>query len=304
MRTAAATTIVAIASSIAAPHPARAQEEWQSQIRAYLDRVSAPAVGNGFSALGQELTGSLAAGESGSIDVNLNAGVDYSLIGVCDADCGDINLEIYDSEGHEIDSDLESDDVPIVTLTPDRSASYRLVIGMVTCKLEPCYYGVRLLKRPAIEPDEHEQLVRQQLEAFGARLAGQSYQRTHGYRMNALDQAANYEFTIRLKAGTTYAIAGFCDHDCSDLDLALFTDGPEPIVQDVEDDDHPAFNVEVTSTGSFRIRVSMASCSNQPCILGVGVYGTPTGAGTPGLDDESLMPERHRNLPVTSVRAH
>jgi len=289
MRTrASAVLAAAVMAIIVAPGQLFAQDEWKARIHEYLDRVSAPALENGFAALGDELTGALAAGESGSIDLNLNAGTEYSLIGVCDDDCSDMDLELHDAAGREVDSDLEFDDVPVISATPDQAAAYRLTIGMVRCETDPCYYGIRLLGRPATEPDEHHDIVRRQLDGFAAELAKQGYQRTHGFRISALDQAGKAEFVVRLKAGTTYAIGGFCDDDCSDLDLAVFTDGADPAVQDVLADDHPAVDLEVTSTGVFRVRVTMASCANQPCVWGVGLSGRPT--GTPPIDASGASP--------------
>lgn len=256
---------------------ASAQEDWPSRIGPYLDRMAAPATDDGFTAVGEDLHGALAAGASDGIPLELEAGNEYLVIAGCDDDCSDMDLEAYDPAGREMDSDVEYDDVPVVTLIPERTAAHRLVIGMVTCSREPCYYGARVLRRPASEPSEHHQLVRQQLESFGGRMAERGYQQTHGFRFGTLDEGENREFMLRLKAGTTYGIGAFCDGDCADLDLAAFAGGTEPVAQDVEADDYPALDIEVTASGVFTIRVSMARCSNAPCVYGVALYGKPTG---------------------------
>jgi hypothetical protein len=260
------------------PTGASAQEDLQAKLREYLVRASQPIVDVGFQPTGRVLEGTLATGANEGLSIELEAGRDYALVGACDGDCSDMDLEVYDQAGNEIDSDLEYDDVPVVRVTADRSGAYRLVVGMVTCSNEPCYWAVREHARTALQPDEQQQLVLDQLDAFGAELEKQGYQRTHGLRIFALDQAENQEFMIRLKAGTTYAIAAFCDRGCSDLDLAIFADGVEPVAQDTESNDHPAIDLEVTGTGVFKFRVNMATCTSSPCIYGVALHGKPTAA--------------------------
>lgn len=256
--------------------PGFAQEEQRIGMEDYLDKISAAAAEDGYVEAGIELNGALGASASEGTTVELVAGTDYSFFGVCNDACGDIDLELYDAAGNEVDSDLEYDDVPILTATPERSGTFRVVVGVIRCSAEPCRYVVRVLKRPARQPGEHVQVVTRQLDAYSARMLEAGHQRTHGYRLNSLNQGEHAEFLVRLKAGTTYGMAAFCDADCSDLDVAVFSDGVEPVAQDVEGDDHPALSIVVTGTGVFRIRVTMASCATEPCVYGVALHGKPS----------------------------
>jgi len=273
-------TVVGVALTVATAmvDPAFAQDQQRLGMKEYLDQVSAAAASDGFADAGMDLSGALSASETEGRAVHLEAGRDYSFLGACDNACGDIDLELYDAAGNEVDSDLEYDDVPIVTVTPEQSGEFRVVIGVVDCSTENCQYAVRVLSRPAREPAEHVQVVMRQLDAYNTRMLEAGNQRTHGYRLNSLNQAEHAEFLVRLKAGTSYGIAGFCDADCSDLDVAVFSDGTEPVAQDVEADDHPAMSIVVTGTGVFRIRVTMASCATEPCVYGVALHGRPTEA--------------------------
>lgn len=198
------------------------------------------------------------------------------MIGLCDADCSDFDIELFDGAGREVYSDLETDDVPVVFTTASEAGRYRASVGMVECSVEPCYYGIALYARDAREPTEHEALVRDQLDRFSEGMVEEGYQQTHGHRIGGLDQGETKEFLIRFKAGTTYGIAGFCDRDCADLDLAVLASDAEPVAQDVETDDHPAVDINVTASGLFRIRVSMPGCSQEPCVYGVAILGKPT----------------------------
>jgi len=74
--------------------------------------------------------------------LNLHAGTTYALIGVCDQDCTDIDLRLYDSDGDEVDSDLKTDDKPIVQIAPRVTGEYRVKVTMASCSTSPCFYGV------------------------------------------------------------------------------------------------------------------------------------------------------------------
>lgn len=50
--------------------------------------------------------------------VNLRSGVTYGLIGVCDNDCGDVDLKLYDENYNLIDDDIRSSDIPVITVSP------------------------------------------------------------------------------------------------------------------------------------------------------------------------------------------
>lgn len=253
------------------------QAEWAERAQAQFERAGESFREDGYELVGSIRSGTLPAHQDEDQWFELEAGQDYALVGVCDADCSDVDLELFDASGREVYSDLETDDVPVVFVTTGEAGRYRASVGMVDCSVEPCYYGIAVYARAAREPSEYEALVRNQLEHFSSGMVEEGYQRTHGHRIGGLDQGKTEEFLIRLKAGTTYGIAGFCDGDCTDLDLAVLGSESEPVAQDVETDDHPAVDIDVTKSGLFRIRVSMPGCSQDPCIYGVAVFGKPTG---------------------------
>jgi hypothetical protein len=63
-------------------------------------------------------------------------------VGVCDNDCSDLDLVLYDADGDQVDSDVQTDDVPIVQVTPRETMRYRVKVLMPTCKTNPCWYGI------------------------------------------------------------------------------------------------------------------------------------------------------------------
>lgn len=77
--------------------------------------------------------------------VNLEANTRYTVIGACDADCSNVDIELIDSRGGVIASDMLPDDYPVVTYTPTENGVYYARLLMQSCTRAPCYTGMRLL---------------------------------------------------------------------------------------------------------------------------------------------------------------
>lgn len=84
---------------------------------------------------------------SETISITLYSGHSYALLGVCDQDCQDLDLYLYDGYGNLIDSDTSSDDYPIVEVSPSRSGRFYVKTSMARCSESYCYYGVGLFGR-------------------------------------------------------------------------------------------------------------------------------------------------------------
>jgi hypothetical protein len=96
---------------------------------------------------GHELThepylGQLEDNTQEQVTLELNGGINYSIVGVCDTDCGDIDLELYDENGNVIDSDTMTDSVPVVEVSPQRDGPFTLIVTMPSCTAPYCYYGL------------------------------------------------------------------------------------------------------------------------------------------------------------------
>lgn len=78
---------------------------------------------------------------------NFNAFTNYRLVSVCDEDCADIDLYLYDSDENLIYSNTEEDNSPVLTLTPTQSGVHKIKISMYACSLEPCYYGLGIYEQ-------------------------------------------------------------------------------------------------------------------------------------------------------------
>jgi len=137
-----ATAVVVLGAVVAAPIAA-SQSRWEDQVNDYIKAASHILVDSlGYTRTYDPFTGSLREGESEYLTLTLHAGTSYRLLEVCDNDCKDIDFRLYDADDNEVDSDVETDDVPIVKVTPRETMRYRLKVIMVSCKTSPCFYGV------------------------------------------------------------------------------------------------------------------------------------------------------------------
>lgn len=68
----------------------------------------------------------------------LHKGWKYTLTAVCDNDCDDLDLYLYDENGNNIDVDTSSDYLPVVNVSPRWTGRFKLKVKMYDCDIEPC----------------------------------------------------------------------------------------------------------------------------------------------------------------------
>jgi hypothetical protein len=125
----------------------------------------------------------------------------------------------------------------------------------------------------AVPQDEWVAQVRRLLQRAGQEYEARGYSMTHRIYTGSLNEGASEMVTLNLSIGTQYQIMGQCDNDCTDLDLTLYDGASNQIAQDIELDDVPVVAVTPRRSGTFRVRVTMATCSAEPCRYGIGVFG-------------------------------
>ena len=130
------------AAAVLLPSRARAQDQWESQVRSLLEQGGQQLSSHGYTMTHRIYTGALNNGARESVQVSLEAGKEYQLVGACDTDCSDLDFVLFDGNGRQLDSDVLDDDVPIVSVTVSQSGSFTLQVMMVTCTADPCRYGV------------------------------------------------------------------------------------------------------------------------------------------------------------------
>ena len=96
---------------------------WREQIRRQLasSSIVASLKNDGFGESHDTFYDLVATGASESVTVELEGGREYRFVGKCDADCSDLDFQLYDGSGALVDSDLLTDDVPVISVSPRRS---------------------------------------------------------------------------------------------------------------------------------------------------------------------------------------
>jgi hypothetical protein len=99
----------------------------------------------GYEPTGWEHRGTLKPGEDEMLPVTLAGGSEYHIVGACDADCSDFDIELLDANGKQVDVDDKEDDFPIVV--SDASGSFTAHLLMSKCASASCAYGVKIFRK-------------------------------------------------------------------------------------------------------------------------------------------------------------
>lgn len=108
-----------VAAGLAAPQAAPAQSRWREQVNVQIDQAAKLLRERGFEKT-DTYDGSLNHDASESVIIPLRAGRQYAVLAVCDNDCTDLDLRLYNSDDKELAADIETDDAPVVTIAPER----------------------------------------------------------------------------------------------------------------------------------------------------------------------------------------
>jgi hypothetical protein len=117
------------------------------QVREQLINSAIAAGYSGMELSHQPYTGSLYDGRNTVLDLRLRAGTTYLIVGACDVDCSDLDLELFDENWNEVDVDRGLDDKPMVTVTPARTAVFHVRTMMAECGASPCAIGFGVFSR-------------------------------------------------------------------------------------------------------------------------------------------------------------
>ena len=116
------------------------------------------------------------------------------------------------------------------------------------------------------------EIIMKQMEAGGESLAKAGFSPTGPVYFGALNQGESIIVGVQLDAGKSYKIVGACDRECKDLDIVLYDASGTVVDKDVEEDDVPIVEYRPSSTGKYRIEISMATCSANPCHVGRRIF--------------------------------
>lgn len=124
-------------------------DRWDRQVEAALQRAGPMLAEQGFVRDGASALGLLSTDESEQHTLPLAPGRQYAIIGVCDEDCGNLDLVLARSARQEVASDRGEGNVPLVKVTTTLAGSYSLKVLMTSCRKGPCRYGIAVYSRAA-----------------------------------------------------------------------------------------------------------------------------------------------------------
>lgn len=124
-----------------------ATDAFLEQVNSQLAEIDAWAQEQGLSLSHEIQSGAAAGGEEQTIALELDAGRSYGIMGVCDNDCSDLDLQLLDEHGNVLMEDVELDAYPTILVEPAASATYYATLRMVTCALAPCRFGLAVYQQ-------------------------------------------------------------------------------------------------------------------------------------------------------------
>lgn len=138
--------LLALASS------AQAQNAWRDILEAQMTAVGNTVAQEGYRADSgafhtDMIVGTLGAGASVGLEVDLVSGIEYMIVGVCDSDCTDLDLSLVDLQGNVLFRDELDDDAPILSFTAPAGGAHFLLVDMYACSVEPCSFGYKVYRR-------------------------------------------------------------------------------------------------------------------------------------------------------------
>jgi len=91
----------------------------------------------------------LAAGGSYTVELYFPAGAKSVVLGLCDADCTDLDLTLFDENDNVVDQDFAVDAGPVVEVVPEWSGQFYVSVDMVDCLAADCLWSLVVYRRDA-----------------------------------------------------------------------------------------------------------------------------------------------------------
>lgn len=120
----------------------------QQIIVAQLQQAQGVLAQEGFQQVGQPFSGGLQPGQTWDLPTQMGVGYEYRIVGVCDRDCADLDIRLFDGNGALIVEDTSTSSQPVVGVIPTSSGMFNVQVHMYACTVAPCYYAVALYARP------------------------------------------------------------------------------------------------------------------------------------------------------------
>lgn len=119
-----------------APH-----QTWQEQVEMQIEAIHLEIAAD-YAYASDLLIGELEPGDSDGFELELEGYADYIIVGVCDVDCDDLDLVVYDPEEDEAAADVETDDAPVIHVRGE--GTYWVEVLMPGCSAGTCLWAAQV----------------------------------------------------------------------------------------------------------------------------------------------------------------
>ncbi len=83
----------------------------------------------------------------------LSSNISYTILGVCDNNCSDLNLTLKNQKGKKIANDEKQDGIPVISFTPTEKSDYKITARPDKCTTEKCEFGMVFFVPKSVELD-------------------------------------------------------------------------------------------------------------------------------------------------------
>ncbi len=138
---------IAAAFAVAAPAVQAQEMNHEELIQEQLKVAERLVAAEGYQPRQEHVVGSVELGETVTQSIRLGNGGNYMVIAVCDADCSDVDLAVYDSERKLVGSDNDESDVAIAQVATAAAGGFTAEVTMYSCAVSPCFYGLGVFEK-------------------------------------------------------------------------------------------------------------------------------------------------------------
>jgi len=122
-------------------------DQYTDSIKVQLMAIALEVLGGNYQPTHEPIIDELNDNEVDYHYLSLEEGVEYGIVAVCDQDCTDVDLWLYDENNNLIDEDTDTDDYPLVTVSPQWTGDFKVKVKMYDCDASYCNYGVAIFGR-------------------------------------------------------------------------------------------------------------------------------------------------------------
>lgn len=139
--------LAALALATASPAAAQVPPGLANDLLMGLDNHQDNLFDEGFALAAGPLYGDVAEGRGRVLTVMLRADQEYTIAGVCDRRCGDLDLRLVDPRGQTIASDVRGNKEPEMHVRPTVTGQHSIQVGMIRCEAPSCWFAVNVYTR-------------------------------------------------------------------------------------------------------------------------------------------------------------